>query len=397
MRTRGLFLSVIAGLLLVALVVPAWGDVTVEVVSGNPHCVHPEGIGSTAEFQFKVENPARGTTTYQAPDGGQFTVAISGNRRDVTSVVSNRTISEIIVKGGPVGANVYSYSPAVSSASGLTTPGPHAINHIVFCYDDGFSLSGTKFGDANFNGIKDASEAGLAGWTINVYDAEVLVASTTTGTGGTYSFSLPPGHYLVCEEAQSGWAQTAPDNPECEDAEIAGVEPGGHTVDLTASLSSGNDFGNAETESLVCEGEAGQISADPQYTLILRGCEGSKEFFFSAGLDTNGDPFVNLMPLPGQDEAQFLEELVFSADPDVTQDSRLVYDDHVGAGDRDMPYCTSDPRDGEFELATELDPEEILPDGHTSCIVRAEFLVVEGGVQVTFIIYSNTDGGRTFL
>ncbi len=71
------------------------------------------------------------------------------------------------------------------------------------------SISGMKFEDLNGNGIKDAGEPGLAGWTINL--AGPSPSSVVTGVGGTYSFNnLLPGNYTVSEVVQAGWVKTLP-------------------------------------------------------------------------------------------------------------------------------------------------------------------------------------------
>lgn len=79
----------------------------------------------------------------------------------------------------------------------------------------GGSISGQKFDDTNGNGVKDAGEPGLAGWTIfldsnsdGIYQA-ATEAATVTDPAGNYSFfGLAPGVYSVREVAQSGWVQT---------------------------------------------------------------------------------------------------------------------------------------------------------------------------------------------
>ena len=80
--------------------------------------------------------------------------------------------------------------------------------------------SGVKFNDLNQNGVQDAGEPGLPGWTIHVFDTATmaLVQSTVTRRptrapatpDGFYSFTLTPGSYTVCEALQAGWTQTAP-------------------------------------------------------------------------------------------------------------------------------------------------------------------------------------------
>src|SRR6185436_2402007 len=76
--------------------------------------------------------------------------------------------------------------------------------------------SGVKFDDLNANGIKEAGEPGLSGWTIQAFvDANgngtkdvgenTVAASAVTVAGGAYSMSLAPGKYVVCELLQANW------------------------------------------------------------------------------------------------------------------------------------------------------------------------------------------------
>jgi uncharacterized repeat protein (TIGR01451 family)/fimbrial isopeptide formation D2 family protein len=73
------------------------------------------------------------------------------------------------------------------------------------------TIKGVKFNDLNGNGVRDAGEPGLAGWTIKVTDQNGNSHSVITDTQGNYSFTVPaPGNYTVAEGGQSGWTQTAP-------------------------------------------------------------------------------------------------------------------------------------------------------------------------------------------
>jgi len=99
------------------------------------------------------------------------------------------------------------------------------------------AICGVKWHDLNGNGVRDPGEPGLAGWTIEVRDGNGnLVASATTGKGGTYCIKkLPPGTYTVSEVLQPGWIQTAPQP----------VPPGTHTVTVASGQTvTGVDFGN---------------------------------------------------------------------------------------------------------------------------------------------------------
>jgi len=61
-------------------------------------------------------------------------------------------------------------------------------------------VEGTTWIDSNSNGIQDPGEGGQAGVTVNLIDpvTGAVLATTTSGPGGTYSFTnVPPGNYTV--------------------------------------------------------------------------------------------------------------------------------------------------------------------------------------------------------
>jgi protocatechuate 3,4-dioxygenase beta subunit len=94
------------------------------------------------------------------------------------------------------------------------------------------SISGTKFFDTNSNGVKDADEPGLSGWTIQLARRGETVNATTTGQDGSYTFrNLQPATYTVSEVAQEGYVQTLP-------------QEGTYTVELQNADVTGRDFGN---------------------------------------------------------------------------------------------------------------------------------------------------------
>ena len=73
------------------------------------------------------------------------------------------------------------------------------------------SISGTKFNDANGNGVFDAGETGVSGVTILLQGSSGQPASTTTDSSGNFSFTgLSPGTYTVSEVLPSGFTQTVP-------------------------------------------------------------------------------------------------------------------------------------------------------------------------------------------
>ena len=64
------------------------------------------------------------------------------------------------------------------------------------------------------NGVRDpfGGEMGLAGWSVQLFDANgLLLSSATTNDAGEYIFpALPAGPYSVCVVSQGSYHQTDP-------------------------------------------------------------------------------------------------------------------------------------------------------------------------------------------
>lgn len=93
-------------------------------------------------------------------------------------------------------------------------------------------ISGHKFDDVNGNGVWDAGESALSGWTISL--SGPVSGSTTTDVNGYYEFTgLTAGTYTVSETVKAGWIQTKP------------AAPGTYSAAITSgSIVTNRDFGN---------------------------------------------------------------------------------------------------------------------------------------------------------
>jgi SdrD B-like domain/Domain of unknown function (DUF4214) len=200
---------------------------------------------ATNTMQFVLDTPVNGhsnllTVTYSdvltGPPNGQAgnllastlsvppdTVTFSSDFVDFTNA-TERDFSlsfSSIVPGISSGTGGF-FVPFVASGTGtfgVTFPGG--------------VIQGQKFQDTNDNGIHDAGEPGLQGWTIDLINPGTgqILQSTVTDSLGDYSFSgLTAGTYRVREVQQPGWMQTT-------------TNPADVTVTVGSDVT-GVDFGN---------------------------------------------------------------------------------------------------------------------------------------------------------
>src|SRR5256885_13857459 len=113
---------------------------------------------------------------------------------------------------GAVGGTVATAGYPVTVLSSGSTPNRDFANYTVG------TVSGTKFEDRSADG-STSGDPTLGGWVIRAYTnaaTPVLVSSTTTSAvDGSYSLSLQPGSYLICEVLQANWTQSKPTGTDC--------------------------------------------------------------------------------------------------------------------------------------------------------------------------------------
>ncbi len=106
-------------------------------------------------------------------------------------------------------------------------------------------LHGVKYNDLNGNGVRDAGEPGLAGWTIVLQAADGTIIKTETDANGEYWFmDLPAGNYRVYESHHmSRISPTIPDAPWTQTQPSSAT----HNLSLAAGQVIDNlDFGNTQ-------------------------------------------------------------------------------------------------------------------------------------------------------
>jgi hypothetical protein len=121
-----------------------------------------------------------------------------------------------VFTAGPVGSVSLTVVPLSGETIGVTK--------FFLIEEPAGTITATVYYDANANGARDAGEAGVAAWTVQVLDgAGTVGAERSTGADGTAIFTLPEGTYAVREPVPAGgWMATTR-------ALIAGVAvvPGG--------------------------------------------------------------------------------------------------------------------------------------------------------------------------
>ncbi|MDI6765662.1 MAG: SdrD B-like domain-containing protein [Bacteroidota bacterium] len=210
-------------------------------------------VSDVSDANFSIVQP---TITVTVPNGGEnYPIGASQVIQWTSSNLPGNVRIELSRNAGSSYETLFADTPNDGSESWIVT-GPKtpmallritsvSIPSVKDVSDANFSIglssiSGLKFGDLNGNGLKDESEAGLSGWTIQLTGP--ISSSKITDENGNYSFTeLPPGTYTINEENQTGWAQTSQSHPPI-------VLTGGEDI-------SNIDFGNRFTISLsVSEG-----------------------------------------------------------------------------------------------------------------------------------------------
>jgi len=138
--------------------------------------------------------------------------AASGQRSEA-AVKTNETA----VKTNETAANTsMEADPATGTASGL-------------------SINGTIFNDQNCDGVRNGNETGLSGWAVHLMHNGADMLNALTDVAGNYLFTgLEQGRYIVAEDHELGWNQTAP-------------EGGAYDLTLADKDADHIDFGNSKS------------------------------------------------------------------------------------------------------------------------------------------------------
>jgi RHS repeat-associated protein len=168
------------------------------------------------------------------------------------------------------------------------------------------TVSGTVFNDTNGDGQQQPGEPGLSGWTVNLENANgQVVASTQTGTDGSYSFAnVMPGVYAVQEVLPAGWTQTAgPTENVVVDPNLSSTADFGNFQNITINGTIFNDLNGTGQQQPGDDNLAGQTI---QLFTVSNGVVSETPIQTSTTDQTGSYSFQNLPPLPsGESYAVF--------------------------------------------------------------------------------------------
>ncbi|MFT8246881.1 SdrD B-like domain-containing protein, partial [Roseomonas sp. BN140053] len=201
---------------------------TVQLLNSAGTVVASTTTGTGGAYSFAGLAPSTYQVQFVAPSGTVFTAADQGSNDAVDSDANPAT-------GRTAAITLASGQSATNLSAGTYAP---------------VSVGGVFFTDTNGDGIQGTGEAGVAGQAVQLLNAAgTAVASTTTGTGGAYSFTgVAPGTYQVQFAAPAGNVFTAQDQGN-NDAIDSDVGANGRTAALT--LSSGQAAANVSAGSFV--------------------------------------------------------------------------------------------------------------------------------------------------
>lgn len=192
--------------LLVMCLVPAMASAT--GISLNRSPAPPQAVqrGAVQQLDFSI--------TY-ATIADRWTLAIT----DPLGMKVYGTEQSVAGQASPINGNV-TYTPASNAVVGryrgqldfYSTPGALESSALVTfdVADQLGTLQVLKFEDTNGNGVRDAGEPGVPGWTFRLVNPQGNGSVVVTGPDGTATITgVPAGNWQVAEVTEPGWSPVA--------------------------------------------------------------------------------------------------------------------------------------------------------------------------------------------
>jgi hypothetical protein len=225
-------------------------------------------------------------------------------------------VREVLKDGWTETSPILTYStgdgptPSVLGYADITVTSGIDVNGLDFENFEWVVVSGTKFFDANGNGLREADEPCLQNWAMSIErDGAPYPGPTLTDTDGRYEFIVKdPGRYIVTESAKYLWVQTCPFDGTYSFPAMSGQDEadldfgnwlGGQARVTTSDLSMFDMDGNVEN------GRQFKLLFTPDVpdfpTLFTLTASNPGQFYFNTfflGSVSKGDTFVLSIPFP---------------------------------------------------------------------------------------------------
>ncbi|QDV68641.1 Serine-aspartate repeat-containing protein D precursor [Rosistilla carotiformis] len=235
-------------------------------------------LGSGRNDAITVEgNSFHDNTTLNLKTFGTNNKVAANNYWGVTdSAGINATIEDA---REDIGLGLVSYEPILTAAPEVTpllagslpvsVSRGETLSNVDFGNYQLTTVSGVKFDDINGDGIKDAGESGLEGWTIYIDtndngQLDNFEHRVATASDGTYAFTnLTPGSYRLREVGRAGWINTLPatgfvDLSTTSGSTITDIDFGNHETDRPAPVEiHGVKFNDLDADGIQDAGEPG--------------------------------------------------------------------------------------------------------------------------------------------
>jgi uncharacterized repeat protein (TIGR01451 family) len=219
-------------------------DGVTPAVDINGNTVTPVVTGANGEYEFTNLPPGEYVVTVTTPTGyvSSDDIASSANPDNDRDNDDNG----VNVTATTVSSNVITLSSGDEPANGgFSNP------TVDFGFYQPASLGDYVWLDINKDGVQDATESGVPGVTVNLYQPgpdgiigtadDIFVGTTTTGANGEYLFdNLPAGSYYVEFDLPAGYAISPIDSSSATDATDSDADPiTGRTIEII--LNSGDN------------------------------------------------------------------------------------------------------------------------------------------------------------
>ena len=214
---------------------PSGSDDTVAVANGDSYVI---GLGDFG-FSDPVEgNNFLSVVVNSVPTGGSLTLGgvavVAGQEILASDIAAGRLVYTAPANAG----GSFAFDFQVRDDGGTDGCGGTDLDLTpnTFTFTVPFAakavIGDRVWEDTNGNGQQDAGEAGIAGVTVVLKDAQGNpVATTTTDGSGNYSFTVDPGTYVVSVATPTGYSVTTPNQG--SDTTDSDVNPAGNSGPVT--------------------------------------------------------------------------------------------------------------------------------------------------------------------